>query len=69
MGLSNIVSISNRAYVKKTDDINRLNSARSNTDGDNEEAKLRYSLNFALLAKFPSIQARKDFSDKRNDIT
>ena len=30
--LNNIVSILNRAYVKKTDDINRLNRARSHTD-------------------------------------
>ena len=34
MCLNNIVSILNRAYVKKTDDINRLNRARSYTDGE-----------------------------------
>ena len=30
---NNVVSILNRAYVKKTDDINTFNKARSHTDG------------------------------------
>ncbi len=34
MCLNNIVSILNRAYVKKTDDINRLNRVRLHTDGE-----------------------------------
>ena len=34
MCFNNVVSILNRAYVKKTDDINRLNSARLHTDGE-----------------------------------
>ncbi len=29
-----VVSILNKSYIKKTDDINRLNRARSHTDGD-----------------------------------
>ncbi len=34
MCLNNVVSILNRAYVKKTDDINRVNRARSHPDGE-----------------------------------
>ena len=34
MCFNNVVSILNRAYVKKTDDINRVNRARSHTDGE-----------------------------------
>ena len=38
--LNDIVSILNRAYVKKTDEINRLNRARSHTDGGYYTAKI-----------------------------
>ncbi len=31
---NNVVSILNRAYVKRTDDINRLKNGRSHTDGE-----------------------------------
>ncbi len=37
MCFNNVVSILNRVYVKKTDDINSLNRARSHTDGEHGE--------------------------------
>ena len=39
MCFNNFVSILNRPHVKKTDDINRLNRARSHTDGDKDFCK------------------------------
>ena len=40
--MNNVVSILNRAYVKKTNDINKVNRFRSHTDDDKDMTRELY---------------------------